>query len=103
MASRFIEECQGWRGYRPSLEGSIKNTRHSTAEFAVAAACEAMRCAQGEAVVVAGVAEHMRAAAVAAAPAGGGVAGVEGADVGGVAGGGVAAYMPVANYAELRC
>lgn len=63
-----------------------------------------MRCAQGEAVVVAGVvAEHMRAEAVAAAPAGGGAAGVEGADVGAVAGAGVAAYMPVANYAELRC
>lgn len=99
---RIIEECRGWRGHRPCLAGSIKNTRHSTAEFAAAAACEAMRCAQGEAAAAAGAAENMRGAVVVAAAAGVGAVGAVGAGAG--AGAGVAAaYMPVASYAELRC
>lgn len=86
--------------------------RHSTAEFVVATACEAMRCAQGEAVLAAGAVEHMGVVA-AVAVVGGAVVSVESAvraggvagGAGGVAGAGaaVAAYMPVANYAELRC
>lgn len=62
-----------------------------------------MHCAQGEALVVAGAVEHMRAAVAAAAPAAGGAVGAACADVGAGAGAGVAAYMPVANYAGLRC